>query len=69
MLTGGQTAFLQTPPFPLLWQPMDGVVKIILLAAGFELILAVQMFAGPPFLTDDPGRWIISTGVLCPRQW
>ncbi|MGD1089679.1 MAG: transporter [Verrucomicrobiota bacterium] len=33
---------------------MDGV-KIITLAVYLNLILATRTFAGPPFLTDDPG--------------
>ena len=33
---------------------MDNAIKIISLAVGLNLILTVQTFAGPPFLTDDP---------------
>jgi len=33
---------------------MNSVTRITALAAGFNLILALQLFAGPPFLTDDP---------------
>jgi len=33
---------------------MNSAVKIILLAAGFSLILARPALAGPPYLTDDP---------------
>jgi hypothetical protein len=33
---------------------MSGTFKIILLAACLNLVPAVCLFAGPPFLTDDP---------------
>ncbi|MGH7951036.1 MAG: hypothetical protein ACREFE_03830 [Limisphaerales bacterium] len=33
---------------------MNAIIKIILAAIGINLILATRMFAGPPFLTDDP---------------
>jgi hypothetical protein len=32
----------------------EAVIKIFLLAAGLNLILAAHLFAGAPFLTDDP---------------
>ena len=33
---------------------MNRVVRIISLAVGLNLVLAVRTNAGPPFLTDDP---------------
>jgi hypothetical protein len=33
---------------------VSSTVKIILLAVGLNLIPAARIFAGPPFLTDDP---------------
>ena len=33
---------------------MNHIVKIISLAVGLNLVLAVRIIAGPPFLTDDP---------------
>src|ERR1035437_10609377 len=33
---------------------MHLIVKIAALAVGLNLVLAVSLYAGPPFLTDDP---------------
>ena len=33
---------------------MSGSSKILLLIAGLNCLLTAQLFAGPPFLTDDP---------------
>jgi hypothetical protein len=33
---------------------MNNALKIVSLAVGLNLILAMRAFAGPPFLTDDP---------------